>query len=238
MKDVLIGLPAAIDDTYWTDENPRPQPSVLAREWADQRGYLWTTSALATRGDVTDWPPEAYLIGVWEFDGALDTGWNVDHDAAREVFRLYNDNGDATGIRSAMYWQGHAERKELEPGERYADNRRPFTLRMTRQWISDANPAWSGWGWRVDMLSDDPQRDITARAIGIYDENWIYQYTTGAFVLGAGGGGYFTECPVGQRKADPEPIYYALLLGAAQEGRMILDAPEDGAHQEKLFWSD
>jgi hypothetical protein len=82
------------------------------------------------------------------------------------------------------------------------------------------------------MISDDPARDITARAIGIYTDTWAYQYTTGAFV-DDGSGNFYTECPIGQRTADPDPVYFALLLGAAQEGRWVLD----GTTSESQFWS-
>jgi hypothetical protein len=90
------------------------------------------------------------------------------------------------------------------------------------------------------MLSDDPLRDITARAIGIYTdpEATIFQYTTGAFINdGKYGDVFYTECPPGNRLATADPIYFALLLGAAQEGIFQLDALADGAEATALFWS-
>lgn len=103
------------------------------------------------------------------------------------------------------------------------------------------SPYWTfintpGWGWKVTMLSDDPVRDITARAVGVYSdaECTSYLYTTGAFV-DDGGGTYFTECPVGQRTATPDQVNFALLLGAAQEGYFNLS--DGGDSTEALFWS-
>jgi hypothetical protein len=94
------------------------------------------------------------------------------------------------------------------------------------------------WMWRVDMISDDPQRDITARAIGVYSDPAAtnFLYTTGAFV-DDGSGNFFTETPPGNRTATAEPVYFALLLGAGQEGIFQLQALEDGADAEALFWS-
>ena len=95
-----------------------------------------------------------------------------------------------------------------------------------------------GWGWSVVMLSADPLRDITARAIGIYSdpECTLFLYTTGAFVQdGSHGNNFYTECPAGQRTATPEQVNFALLLGSAQEGWFNL--AEGGDETESLFWS-
>ena len=84
------------------------------------------------------------------------------------------------------------------------------------------------------MLSEDPLRDITARAIGIYTDADVYLYTTGAFI-DDGNGTFFTECPVGQRTADEVDIYFKLLLGSAPEGAWTV--PVGNADSEALFWS-
>ena len=107
------------------------------------------------------------------------------------------------------------------------------------------SPFWEfintpGWGWSVVMLSDDPQRDITARAIGVYSQPGAdpvdYLYTTGAFVQdGSHGNNFFSECPAGQRTATPEQVNFALLLGSAPEGWWVLT--ENGEDSEALFWS-
>jgi hypothetical protein len=113
-------------------------------------------------------------------------------------------------------------------------NNTPFGGSPFWEFINQSGP----WGWRVDMLSDDPGRDITARAIGVYSdpEATAFLFTTGAFV-DDGQGNFFTECPAGNRDTDPDPVYFALLLGAAQEGIFQLDSPEEGAQSEALFWS-
>ena len=89
------------------------------------------------------------------------------------------------------------------------------------------------------MLSDDPGRDITARAIGVYSDPAAtnFLFTTGAFVNdGKYGDVFYTECPPGNRNTNPDPVYFALLLGAAQEGIFQLDSPDDGAEATALFW--
>jgi hypothetical protein len=90
------------------------------------------------------------------------------------------------------------------------------------------------------MISADPQRDITARAIGQYSdpEATSFLFTTGAFINdGKYGDVFYTECPPGNRAATADPVYFALLLGAAQEGIFQLDSPDDGSHAEALFWA-
>ena len=112
----------------------------------------------------------------------------------------------------------------------------PFGGSAFWEFINQSGP----WGWVVKMLSDDPLRDITARAIGIYTdpEATIFQYTTGAFINdGKYGDVFYTECPPGNRLADASEIYFALLLGSAQEGIFQLDALADGAEATALFWT-
>jgi hypothetical protein len=112
----------------------------------------------------------------------------------------------------------------------------PFGGSPFWEFINQAGP----WGWVVFMLSDDPGRDITARAIGQYSdpEATNFLFTTGAFINdGKYGDVFYTECPPGNRDTNPDPVYFALLLGAAQEGIFQLEAPEDGAEATALFWA-
>jgi hypothetical protein len=112
----------------------------------------------------------------------------------------------------------------------------PFGGSPFWEFINQSGP----WGWVVKMLSDDPGRDITARAIGVYSdpEATAFLFTTGAFINdGKYGDVYYTECPPGNRDTDPDPVYFALLLGAAQEGIFQLDAPDEGAEATALFWA-
>ena len=112
----------------------------------------------------------------------------------------------------------------------------PFGGSPFWEFINQSGP----WGWVVEVLSDDPQRDITARAIGVYSDPaaTAFLFTTGAFINdGKYGDVFYTECPPGNRDTNPDPVYYALLLGAAQEGIFQLDAPDEGAEATALFWS-
>ena len=194
--------------------------------------------------------PAATLIGHWDNDGTLHV---VDEPAYAELRPFGNDSGKATSMLDLMGYQGHAQRHLQEvPVEHtypeYPASEQPFSLRITRTQTLDDGWPHIPWGWTVEVLSDDPERDITARAIGVYDENWNYLYTTGAFVLmefeeeDEEGNPvtverYGTECPVGQRKATAEPVYFALLLGADQEGRWVLEDLDEGAVDTRQFWS-
>ena len=112
----------------------------------------------------------------------------------------------------------------------------PFGGSPFWEFINQSGP----WGWVVQMLSDDPGRDITARAIGVYTDPdaTIFEYTTGAFINdGKYGDIYYTECPPGNRAATSAPVYYALLLGSAQEGIFQLDGLDVGDEATALFWS-
>ena len=96
----------------------------------------------------------------------------------------------------------------------------------------------AGYGWVVEMLSADPVRDITARAIGVYSdpECTAFLYTTGAFVQdGSHGNNFYTLCPPAQRTPTPDQVNFALLLGAAQEG--FINLTEGADTLESLFWS-
>jgi hypothetical protein len=96
------------------------------------------------------------------------------------------------------------------------------------------------WGWVVQVISNDPLRDIQARAVGIYTdpECTIFQYTTGAFINdGKYGDVFYTECPPGNRVSTNAQVNFALLLGAAQEGWMNLPEGGDGETQDNLYWA-
>ena len=91
------------------------------------------------------------------------------------------------------------------------------------------------------MISADPLRDITNRGIGIYSDPDCeqFQYTTGAFINdGKYGDVFYTECPVGNRLANPDQVNFALLRGSAQEGYFNLAELTDGADATALFWKN
>ena len=246
--DIFVKIPAA--DAQWDDLNPQPQPSTLIAEFndgADQHAYLYTGN------DLTAWPNSASYIGSWDERTGLQEGqaWDnssppqligtpthpVTDDYTTYIRPLGNDAGRATGILDSIRWQGHSEPKYLQDNKRYKDTEAPFTLKITRQEITAPDP-FPGWGWTVEMISEDPARDITARAVGIYSdpECTAFLYTTGAFIQdGSNNNNYYTECPAGQRTNDPDQVNFALLLGAAQEG--FFNLPEGSSTTEALFWA-
>ena len=179
----------------------------------------------------------AVLVGKWDNDGVLNF---IDDAVWLELRKFGNEAGIATSHLDLIHYQGHSQRQmQAAPFEEtlpeYPIDNQPFVLRITRTKTTD--DAWSHipWGWTVDVVSSDPVRSITARAIGIYNEAGDYQYTTGSFV-DDGSGDFGASCPVGQRTSDPEPIYFKLLFGASPEGAWSLIDLEEGAMQERLFW--
>jgi len=202
-----------------------------------ERAYLCSDT------DMADWPGTARLVGAWGDEGEPLTTITSDYEAW--IRPLGNEAGMATGNLDSMRWQGHPEEKlfeytpdpdpELPPlvEERYPSTNRPFTLQIERTLITDDGFPHIPHGWKVTMLSDDPLRDITARAIGIYNSSGGYLYTTGAFI-DDGSGTFFTECPVGQRTADEADIFFKLLLGASPEGAwdLLIGSPDS----DRLFW--
>ena len=188
------------------------------------------------------------LIGGWDNAGNMLDAVDPIYDV---LVPVGNDAGISTGDISYHGYQGHNIRHRQESVGQFeypADNQ-AFKLRITRTLTTDDSWPHIPWGWLVEMLSEDPERDITARAIGVYDEAGAYLYTTGAFVLmDFEDGGfdeegnpiitqrYATVCPVGQRTAEAEPVHFKLLLGSAPEGAWVLKDLNEGATQTRNFW--
>lgn len=235
-----IPTPEPIDPEFPEPPNHAPQANSSYVGELDNGNYVH----LLPNEDA-----EANLIGWWDNDGTLHSV-----DGAFDQLRdLGNDAGVATNPIDVSHYQGHLQRQvQASPVEGslpyYPANEQPFTLRITRTLTTD--DAWPHipWGWTVAVFSQDPARDILARAIGVYNEDGNYLYTTGAFVLmdfeeGVDEEGspiivqrYGTVCPIGQRTAEAEPVYFKLLLGSAPEGAWTLTDLEEGAEQTKLFW--
>lgn len=234
MTDKIITI-TIVDDDLFDEENPRPSPSVLMAENATERAYLTHSSA--------DWSGVTHdVVGEWDETTGEPLGL-IGLAYADWIRPFGNEDGVATGNLDSMRWQGHPEPKWYEyddtdpeniQTQRYPDTNMPFTLQIERTFIDDDGFPQIPHGWKVTMLSADPLRDITARAIGIYDDNDNYLYTTGAFI-NDGTGTYFTECPVGQRTADEVRINFKLLLGSAPEGAWVL--PIGQASDSRQFWA-
>lgn len=237
MTDFIIEVP---EDSVSAG---KPEPSVLMKSYDGKEAYLYTSD------NPDAWPEGHVVVGAWGDGGAQD-GQSIDSEGkvtgtpkfplqeayGQKIAKMRNsDNGDATGERDSLRWQGHSEKKLMDDGERYPLDNKPFVLRITRQFI-ESNP--SGWGFKVEIISDDPNRDVKARRISVYDDEWKKLYSTGAFVMDQSTGLYTTTTPAGKRTETPDPIYFALTEGSVQEGRWQFDNPDDGAVVERLFWSD
>ena len=249
MTDYTIAID--LIDNVFDDDNPRPQPSFPTGPYTGQDGtdrFAYCTTTL------DGWPDSMILICGHDEQSGLHEGQYIDadgflagvvqypphpdHDDYLNSLGNDSETGEATGLIVDPIWQGHAQFRMAEDQQLYLRSNTPFVLNITRTYTDDDGFPHIPWGWRVDMISEDPQRDITARAIGVYadPECTQYLYTTGAFHHD-GDYDYYTVCPVGQRKADPEPVYFALLSGSTQEGIWHLVNPEEGARERRLFWS-
>ena len=237
------------DLTLDPDPNPdAPQPEPIIK--ADGQ-----TIAM---GQVDD--KLRYLSSKEHEAGTLVGRWHNNGDAVIVVPELYqqyfkdfanDENGFATDSLNVHYWQGHKQRnlQEVPVNDtlpEYPADEQPFVVTMERFEVTDG--AWPGWYWRAIIEFVDPNREPTNRAIGIYDYEWNYEYTTGAFVLTDMPGPpnddgeptviqkYVTECPPGRQTTEPVDIFYALLHGAAQEGKMIIQS--ETMQRVDYFWEE
>ncbi len=238
MTDTVISV--LITDSQWDDElNPSPQPAVLIATNATHNAYLSHSTA--------DWSAIAHtVVGEWDEQTGAPL-IPVGDDYAEWINPFGNVDGKATGAPDSTRWQGHGEKKlyhyevdETDPenviitAQDSPDDNQAFSLLIERQFIEDDGFPDIPHGWKVTMVSEDPNRDVTARGIGIYSDPEATQflYTTGAFV--PDGETFSTVCPVGQRTADKVQINFALLLGSAQEGIWNLPIGTDSG--ERRFW--
>ena len=253
----LISVPKA-NDPVWTEENPGP----LHLHRVGEYGTNWVYDC-RSESDPMLLPEFATstLLGSWDFTGSLLTPLNPDYYVIRPLGNeiVEGEEGFATKQLQYPYGAGWSQRKlqETPAADTLADypaDNQPIVLTFERRF--DTSPGWEGWGWIATIEFSDPTRVPDARAIGIYSDSWAYQYTTGAFiwtevepeqeVLDEEGNPtgevipavfkWQTQNPVSRVTPQPEAWYYALLFGAAQEGRMTLDANQD--HRVDNFWED
>lgn len=238
MSTYLYAYPAPL---VFTEGDPKPGYLVFDQEIGGQYVYM-SARPLSY--------PNQILVGIWSNDGTIMEDGNGDPVPIDPLFEdlrpVGNIDGTATTVLLHHHFMGHGAR-HVQPTpvadtlpEYPADNQ-PIILTMARRW--DDTAGFEGWGWIATIEFPDPNRPPDARAIGIYDDAWAYQYTTGAFVWTDTGQvdendeaifKWQTISPAGFATADKEDIYYALLLGSAQEGTSVLAADVD--EQLLHFW--
>jgi hypothetical protein len=226
--------------------DPLPDSAVEIGRYTTNVAYLWNGT------DPSVWPSQKVILGAWDESTGIQAGQSYDVNGAvigtptypinpnywTYIRPLGNVDDVATDYLDSIRFAGHSEPKFAVDARRYPNSNAPFTLRMTRTLITNDGFPNIPWGWTAEIIAADPERVVTARAIGIYsDPAWAnYLYTTGAFSLNATTGLYTSVCPVGQRKAAPEPIYYSLLWGSLQEGNWQLTDLTEGAVQGREHW--
>ncbi len=203
--------------------------------------------------------PGSKIISKWNSDGSVlvtatdedgnPTAWYpIDPDYENHIRPFGNLSGVATDSLDYHHWLGGGQRAVqavpvVDTAAEYPSDNQPIVLTMERR--LDDTPGFEGEGWICTIEFTDPNRPPDARAIGIYTDpdHQDFLYTTGAFVwtdtgeVDAEGNPIFkweTVNPAGRVTQDPEPIYYALLFGSAQEGRMTL--PADSSERTDFFW--
>ena len=238
MSTYLYAYPALL---VFTEQSPMPGYMVFDQEVSGQYVYLSARQL--------DYPSQT-LVGAWNGDGSimLDSNDNpIPIDPLFDSMRpVGNIEGVATGPIKYHYFLGHLPRyvqavPVVDTDPVYPADNQPMVLTMARRW--DDTLGFEGWGWIATIEFADPNRSPDARAVGIYDTDWNYLYTTGAFVWtdtgevdGDGNPIYKwqTLSPAGQATATKEVINYAMLFGATQEGRGTLIETKDS--QELYFW--
>lgn len=238
MSTYLYAYPAPL---VFTVGDPKPGYMVFDREIDGQYVYL-STRPLSY--------PNQTLIGAWGSDGTVLLDNNSAPIPIDPLFAslrpVGNLDGEATAGLLHHYFLGHQPRwvqpvPVADTLPEYPADNQPIILTMARRW--DDTAGFEGWGWIATIEFPDPNRPPDARAIGIYDDAWAYQYTTGAFVWTDTGQvdendeaifKWQTISPAGFATADKEDIYYAMLLGSAQEGTSVL--PADADEQLLYFW--
>ena len=238
--------------TYPPFEPPEPEPDPVRNPIGEGNivqsgtyndGTVDRDLFLSADDMVSVYPTDARQIGYWDNDGLAEGPLHADYE---DYIRPFG-NADGFGTDSLDYhhFAGHGQRYTQEAPvvdtmAEYPSGNQPFMLTMDRYW--DETPGWEGWGWKATIMFSDPNRAPDARAIGIYDDLWNYLYTTGAFVwteVGTDEEGqpimkWQTHTPPGRATPDKDPVYYALLLGSAQEGRYVL--PTDNDQVVAMFW--
>ena len=253
--DYLISVPKA-GDPVWTEENPGPLHLHRVGEYSTNWVYDCRSST-----DPMLLPEFATstLLGSWDFEGVAQSAIHPDYYLIRPLgnAEVEGDDGIATGALQYSYGAGWRQRYLQETPvvntlATYPADVQPISLTMERRF--DDTVGFEGEGWIATIEFSDPTREPNVRAIGIYDADWNYLYTTGAFiwtevepeqeVLDEDGNPtgevipavfkWQTVNPPGRVTVVPEPIHYALLYASLQEGRMTLEASAQG--RTDLFW--
>jgi hypothetical protein len=232
MTDTVISV--LIADAQWDELNPQPQPSSKMAENATHIAYLSHSSA--------DWSGVTHtVVGQWDEDTGEPLS-AITNDYQDWVRKFGNSDGVATGALDSTRWAGHNEQKlyvydDTDPEniitDPYPSDDHPFELLIERTLITDDQSPDKPHGWKVTMLAADPLRAITARSVGIYDENDTQIYASDKFA--AEDTDMVVICPRPNRTADEVELRYKLQLGNVPEGEWFLPVGEDSAIRG--FWS-
>lgn len=216
----LIALPSPIEEV-------RTHPEMLAAGSYNDGAQDW--HLYMSTEDTSASYAGSKLLGQWNEDGSVPEGVTIDADYTAFVNPAGNASGEAPETVAIINWLGHhperAIRELIEGDETLpyfpADNQ-PFIVRVARTVILDDGYPQIPHGFTFMIEFADPTRAPDARSFGVYSDAGCTQYlwTPGAFSLIDGV--WTINCPVGQRTAEPQDWHFAMLFGAAQEGRFTL----------------
>jgi hypothetical protein len=225
---------------------------------ADKNGDLFPSDGTAVLLGVTSSGHRKCLSSRVITNVTVVGSWGNNGEQSFLDLQLYEDHftpfmnsveGFATDQQNIHHWQGHDMRHMQETPVAntkavYPVDRQPFVVTMSR--YEKTTGGWPGWYWSFVVEFIDPNRPPDARTVGIYDEHWNYLYTVGALVeenilVGQDPDGnpifekkWVGRCPPGRQTTVPGDIYYALLFGSAQEGKMILAS--DQMRRVNHYW--
>lgn len=198
-----------------------------------QEWYLYISRIDTTQLENEGTPlyPGAKLIGQWDADGSVatvdDVPVSIDPDYEAYIRPFGNAAGAATDSLNFPYFAGHGQRHvRPDPQDgtlpQYPANRQPYTVRVERTFVDDDGYPATPHGFTFTIVFADPSRAPNARSFGVYSDAACTQYlwTPGAFA--DIDGTWTINCPVGQRTANESEWNFAMLFGAAQEGRFTL----------------
>lgn len=224
--NILLATPAPIVRDETTHQNLRDagQYNDGAQDW-----FLYLCSE-----DVTGQYPGSKLIGAWRADGRVATDNQdppqpipIDPDYEAFIRPFGNADGAATGSLGFHSWLGNGQRHvRVDPEDgslpQYPADLQPYIVTVQRTYIDDDGYPHIPHGFTFRINFADPATVPSARSFGVYADAECTQYlwTPGAFV--DVDGVWTIECPVGQRTAEESEWHFAMLLGAAQEGRFTL----------------
>jgi hypothetical protein len=215
------------------------QPSGIYNDGTQDWHLYLCTEILTADKVIGAWNPDgSVLVTATDGDGVPTAWYPIDPDYEAYICPMGNEAGVATDELDYHHWLGNEQRHvQAEPVAgtlpQYPAYRQPYIVTVTRTYIDYDGFPQIPHGFTFTIEFADPSRAPDARSFGVYSdaECTAYLWTPGAFQYVDSGEVdenddpimvWRIECPVGQRTATESEWHFAMLFGAAQEGRFTL----------------